>query len=94
MAYPEAIQVLSSSLLSLDEIGELAGLTITSRENPNGTTHATGCRHISTKATAPPGPPPMSRTPPYLYGVADLSPPATSAQAWESPGGPALAIPG
>jgi len=45
-----AIRVLSSSLLSEDEIGELVGLTITFRANQNGGTHAAGCRHVSVRA--------------------------------------------
>jgi hypothetical protein len=49
-ADPEAIRVLSSPLLSDDEIGELAGLTVTFRANQNGGTHAAGCRHVSVRA--------------------------------------------
>lgn len=50
LADPEAIRVLSSPLLSDDEIGELASLTITFRANQNGGTHAAGCRHVSARA--------------------------------------------
>jgi hypothetical protein len=42
--------VLSSPLLSDEEIGELANLTITFRANQNGGTHAAGCRHVSARA--------------------------------------------
>jgi hypothetical protein len=37
-------------LLSNDEVGDLANLTITFRSNQNGGTHAIGCRYVSTKA--------------------------------------------
>jgi hypothetical protein len=40
LAEAEAIRVLSSPLLSDDEIGELASLIITFRANQNGGTHA------------------------------------------------------
>jgi len=50
LADPEAIRMLSSPLLSDDEIGELASLTITFRANQNGGTHAAGCRHVSVRA--------------------------------------------
>lgn len=42
--------MLSSPLLSDDEIGELADLTVTFRANQNGGTHAAGCRHVSVRA--------------------------------------------
>jgi hypothetical protein len=50
LARREVIQVVASSLLSDDEIGDLTNLTITFRSNQNGGTHAIGCRHVSTKA--------------------------------------------
>jgi hypothetical protein len=50
LAEPEAIRILSSPLLSDDEIGELASLTITFRANQNGGTHAAACRNVSVKA--------------------------------------------
>jgi arsenite methyltransferase len=43
-------RVLSSQLPGDDEIGELAGVTITFRANQNGGTHAADCRHVSMKA--------------------------------------------
>ena len=49
-ARPDVVHVLSSPLLSDDEIGELAGLNITLRANQNGGTHAVGCRNLSSKA--------------------------------------------
>jgi hypothetical protein len=49
-ARPGVIHVLTSPLLADDEIGELAGLTITLRANQNGGTHVVGCRNLSSKA--------------------------------------------
>jgi hypothetical protein len=49
---PDIVQALTSRLLSLDELGELADLVIEFRANRNGGTHAENCRSLRTQATA------------------------------------------
>ena len=47
----EVLAALSSSLIDLAEIGDLADLAVTAQINLNGRTHAPGCRMASAKAT-------------------------------------------
>jgi hypothetical protein len=52
MTQPEVIQALTSRLLSLDELGELADLVIEFRANRNGGTHVASCRNLRAQAAA------------------------------------------
>lgn len=52
VAPPDVLQALTSRLLSLDELGELADLVIEFRANRNGGTHVENCRSLRAQATA------------------------------------------